>query len=95
MCFSDKIASRFLNLDLDERTGIYVEVMNAASSFQNSNGSCCLNAKYDIDQEGLKVSIKALGTIVAEDNRWLVLWYHTICTNLRNVSTDFGFIPKS
>ena len=35
----------------------YVWVMNAAS-FQNSNGSSCLNAKYDIDEGGLKVSMK-------------------------------------
>ena len=50
---------------------IYVEVMSAAS-FQNSNGSSCLNAEYDIDKEGLKVSMKVLGTVVAEDIRWLL-----------------------
>ena len=58
----------FLNLDLYEGTGIYVEVMNAAS-FQNSNGSSCLNAKYDTDKEGLKVSMKVSGTVMGEDNR--------------------------
>jgi len=45
--------------------------------------SSCLNAKYDIDKEatgyikaptkdGLKISIKVLGTVVADDNRWLL-----------------------
>ena len=56
--------------------------MNAAGSFHNSNGSCCLNAKYAIDQEGLKVSMKVLGIFMAEENRWLLeycaLVYRTI-----------------
>jgi len=50
---------------------IHVWVMNAAP-FQNLNGSSCLNAEYDIDQEGLKVSMGVLGTDVAEDNKWLL-----------------------
>jgi len=48
----------------------------------NSHGSSCLKAKYDVDEEGLKVLMEILGAVVAESNKRLMeycaLVYHII-----------------